>query len=55
MTLWSIILGYQQRYETISPFESFLSIWHQNYQHLLITIKELKSLKKWLKIDDCRF
>lgn len=51
MTLVGIIFGYLQRYETMSLFESFLLIIAQNYQHLLITRKCLKSNKKCLKID----
>ena len=51
MTLAGIIFGYLQRYETIALFESFSSLKAQNYQHLLITPKSLKSIINTLKID----
>lgn len=47
--------GYSQRYETIPLFKSFLMIPALNYQHLLITLKCLKSLKKGLKSHVCVF
>ena len=42
---------YIQRYEIITPIESVLFDETNNYQHLLISRKCLKSFKKGLKIS----
>ncbi len=46
---------YKQIYEYLRLFKSFLSSHSYNYQHLLITLKWLKSTKKGLKKEFHKF